>query len=127
MYGEFGLATIQDLIVVPTGFLVSGSVLYDTVDYDHDMLLVKLDKEGELEWYKHFGGRNNESASRILCPDHETIYLFGTNDDQPLLYDRQALLLITDKEGIVVKDESVGLILLRTLSFLIPQRTAVIV
>jgi Secretion system C-terminal sorting domain len=77
------------------GFFSVGEVFRD----DYDAFLLKLNKTGEVEWGRIYGLKNNERASRALCPVPNQLWLWGNNGYAPPYYDAQALLFRTDLNG----------------------------
>jgi len=97
--GQFHQAYVYCLAPDPNGgFLAGGMILADTTGnfYNLDMLLMKLDANGEVTGVEHFGAKNTEWMETILTPGPGRILLWGYNQRCPPAYNLQAVLVVTD-------------------------------
>jgi len=80
-------------------FLVGGSIYADTMDHFDDMMLMKVNEEGEILWYKNYGARNVEQVEDLLHYSSNEIMLWGYNQPRPPFYDLQSIFVKTNGEG----------------------------
>ena len=91
---------ITNIIKVPDGYLLTGDIFVNETDRLSDMLLMHIDEEGNVNWYKNYGIKNDESGNVLYNPDPNTILIFGNNQSRSVFGAIQALLVRTDNEGI---------------------------
>ncbi|MBI9067436.1 MAG: caspase family protein [Salinivirgaceae bacterium] len=66
-----------DIIETPDqGFLATGSTMNSTKD-NHDVLLVKIDKRGNEEWKKTYGGSKTDVGLKLLSKGNDDFLLAG--------------------------------------------------
>ncbi|MCF8238871.1 MAG: T9SS type A sorting domain-containing protein [Saprospiraceae bacterium] len=101
--GPFQIADSYDLIPAPGGGYYSvGGILVDTDEYREDVMLLKIDENGDTLWCRHYGAQNFEIARSILITEKNGILMWGHNQLTPPLYDGQTLLVHTDLNGDVM-------------------------
>lgn len=94
---------INDVISAPGGgYLAAGEARSDSPDKYDDMLLLKVDEDGDPLWWRHFGAENTEWAENLLLAGTEQLLLWGYNQARPPLYDLQSVLAHTDLDGDVM-------------------------
>ncbi len=81
------------------GFLISGDAFLINSDQAFDVLLMKIDDEGEIGWIKNYGAKNYEFAGSILEYSPDEIFLWGNSQPRPPFYNLQGLLIKTDEQG----------------------------
>jgi hypothetical protein len=94
-YNEFGSTIIQDL---DGNFVITGRS--DNLVPKSDIILLKVDSEGNLKWYKRFGSDNADISRNSLVDDSGDIFTMGDyNLNQSSNYNGTIFLTITDKNG----------------------------
>lgn len=94
----------MDLINTNDGGLI---VLAADRSANTDILLIKLDNEGEEQWRKTYGGLRSDSARRIIQEENGDLLILGTTSSYGL--GRQDVFLIkTDSNGEEIWSRSYG-------------------
>lgn len=105
LFGPFNLSFCNGIINAPDGgYYALGDVLVDTTDNLNDALLLKIDANADVQWWKSYGARNHEIAQTAIISGPNQLLLGGFNQPRPPLYDLQAFLIRTDLEGNLVVD-----------------------
>ncbi len=87
-------------------FIITGNTK-DTPDNSRDALLLKVDKDGNLLWKKHYGTANGESAGGItLTP--EGGYIFTGTDANSTTNDFNIYCVKTDADGNAIWTKDFG-------------------
>lgn len=79
------------------GLIISGNTK-DTPDNSSDALLVKTDGQGNVQWKKHYGGSDGESASGVL-PTSDGGYIFSGSIAYASNGDFDVYVVKTDASG----------------------------
>lgn len=94
------------------GYIVAGEsyTFYDSTTIDNhglfDMLIIKLDSQGNIQWKKFYGGSGYDGANAILqTPDSGFIIAGYTSSD-----DGDVTSFIGGQDGWIIKIDSVGVI-----------------
>lgn len=83
------------------GFYVGGVIIPDTIRNDNDVLLLKIDDNAEVQWYKNYGNINFEFVNDILVSKTNKVILYGYNYERPPAYELKSLLVHTELDGSV--------------------------
>ncbi len=86
------------------GYVLTGIIQVDSIGSDFDVLLLKVDDNGKLLWYKVLGGIKDEIPYDILSPSSDSIYIFGNDQGEVILYDLQSFLILTNGEGVITAE-----------------------
>lgn len=98
--GPWKSARTYNIVSDPTGgYLVTGEVFVDTLDHFNDILLLKIDDNGDPLWWRNYGARNTEWAEDLLLTATNEVILWGFNQSRPPLYDLQCVFVQTDLQG----------------------------
>lgn len=73
-----------------------------------DMLIVKVDKSGNLLWAKLLGGKENENIYQSVCTTGKSEYASYTKSGSTNLGSDDTWLFILDKDGNTLQDIAVG-------------------
>lgn len=77
LFSEPGLEKIYHVISLPGGgFIMVGEIRLE--DGTTDVLVVKLDENGRLEWFKVFGGPGDDKGTYVVLRPDGSILLCGT-------------------------------------------------
>lgn len=108
--GPFDIAWAYCVTPDPSGgYFVGGEIYADTLDHYSDMMMLKIDENGDTLWWKNFGARNTEWAEDLLLTTSNEVILWGFNQSRPPLYDLQSLFVHTDLQGNVQTTNPVAL------------------
>ena len=103
--GPFKTAWCYNMINAPDGgYFVMGEIVADTTHYFHDALLLKIDANANVQWWKSYGASNHETAQTAIVSAPNQLLVGGISRSMPPLYDSQAFLIRTDLEGNLVVD-----------------------
>jgi hypothetical protein len=80
------------------GFFAVGQVSVDTIVNDQALLL-KIDENADIVWWRHYGAGNSEVIYHILTAPSGQLLLWGYNQARPPLHDLQGILVRTDMHG----------------------------
>lgn len=81
------------------GYLIAGST-EDTDNGESDILLLKVDADGNFQWRKNLGTEEDDAAERVITL--EDGFLVAANSDNPDRIDSDILLYKVDKTGEVI-------------------------
>ncbi|MCY7330332.1 MAG: T9SS type A sorting domain-containing protein [Saprospiraceae bacterium] len=98
--GPYNNASITNIIPAPDGgFLAVGDVFFDTLDHTYDILLLKVNDQGDILWWQHYGAANAEFSRDLLVTGPNQLLLWGFNQSRPPVWDLQTLLVRTNWNG----------------------------
>jgi len=80
------------------GYLITGSIKDDKYSQSSDILLAKINENGELQWYKTFGGSKSDKGGDIIKDADAGYYITGSYVDG-LTGSSSAFLLKTNASG----------------------------
>ena len=93
---QYGFAAVDETGKGGTPTLDSGYVLCGT--YNNSGAILKIDKQGVLEWYKNYGFTNNSVISQVKqLPDSSYVMIISTSDTETMSYTGH--LIKADKNG----------------------------
>lgn len=105
LIGPFNYAKANNIVPAPGGgFFVGGEIYADTMDHFRDFMLLKIDENANILWWKNYGAKNTEWVEDLLVSAPDQILLWGYNQRRPPAWDLKALLAHTDLEGNLIVD-----------------------
>ncbi len=126
--GDFNQARAFSIIAAPTGgYFIGGDVLVDTVSRSIDMLLLKMDENGDALWWRNYGSQNIEWVEDMLLSTPGRLLLWGYNQSRPPTWSLNAVLVRTAPDGNLIAGlpEEAPISLCRALAFPNPAREQV--
>ena len=85
------------VVETPDGGFAVLTLAHD-VHYDHDLLLVRLDKDGDVLWERTYGGDKNEMGYALLPRDDGGFVLVGSSESL-WFGGRDVYVVLTDSDG----------------------------
>ena len=101
--GDDQRAEAKQVVAMPDQhFMVGGNIFTTDPTHNFDVLMMRIDADGEVQWYKHYGTKRNELCTDIFLHSDGHVYLAGDNQIPPPFYNMQAILIKTDANGQLV-------------------------
>lgn len=111
-YGGIGDDLATGIVEIDNGFIVSGTTIGGNNDffssYGHtDIILLRLNQNGELIWKKNFGGSDNDYCKTIIKTNDDNLLLVGHSQSNDIDISGN----IGNLDGLVLKIDVNGLII----------------
>jgi hypothetical protein len=71
----------------------------NTNQFGSQSFLMKLDYSGNLIWQKNYGQAGQEIGSKVICISNSAYALVGTSSSQPVYFDNNFYVVVTDTSG----------------------------
>lgn len=96
-YGAQKFESVADVVQAPDGGFLFTGMTYSVGAGSSDVLYVKVDAKGNLQWAKTFGGPNEEYPSRLLATNQGVVLIGSTGSFKAESFDM--LLMKSDWNG----------------------------
>ncbi|MFN3852140.1 MAG: 3-coathanger stack domain-containing protein [Spirosomataceae bacterium] len=117
-FGGIGEDLVTGIIEVDNGFIVCGTSIGGNNDffnsYGHtDIVLLKLNQNGELIWKKNFGGSENDYVTEIIKTEDDKLILIGYTQSNDFdisgnIGNLDGLMMKFDLNGVIIWQKLFG-------------------
>ncbi len=105
-YGSSAREVGKDIVKTPDGGYLIVGYTENTSNGEDDILLLKVDANGEEEWTKFFGGDKDDRGESVVVL--EDGYAFVGGSENPVGFDTDIVIYKVDKEGELVWSERIA-------------------